>query len=88
MPKALIGITGETPVARKATVVVSDVLKTAEAVRRNVTTIRAYRLSPTCGSLRAWRHASMNTKMSSAPMPSTKKTARMCICESHGTNGT
>ena len=74
-------MTGETAVPAKASAVVNDVLKTAWAVRTYVKTIRVSSEAEMCGGSDAdCLHASVKTKMSSAPTPRTMKTARMCIC--------
>ena len=96
MPKAAMGITGETAVPKKAVAVVKEVLKTACAVRLYVKTMRVVRSrSPAArsaglrgGSYALCRQPSQKTKMSSAPTPSTMKTARMCSWEKYGTLAT
>ena len=89
MPKAARGMMGETPVAKKAMAVVSEVLKTAEVARRCVKVRREVTLLLMGGGMLAdWRHASKKTKMSSAPTPSTTKTERMCTCENQVTRST
>eukprot|EP00966_Prymnesium_polylepis_P083600 1936440-Prymnesium_polylepis.3 len=66
---------GERAVARNATVVVNEVLNTALPVCSYVTTMRDSNESRMTASFSEWRQASWKTKMSSAPTPSTTKSA-------------
>ena len=81
IPNAFIGIKGLKKLAKKATAVVLEVKAMALSDLLKVYAILAL-LSPffiIVGSiLSLYRHASMNTKMSSAEIPRTRKIMSIC----------
>ena len=73
MPKPRIGRMSDAALARKATAVVLEVTAIARNDRLKAYAIRRFSSEAIKGMNSDWRHASQNTKMSSAAIPSTMK---------------